>query len=252
VREVIAMHEGRVAVVTGGTRGIGRAITLALAAAGAHVAAGYSANKEMAESTRSDVEAAGGSISLHQGNVGEFSDCQRFVAEVLEEQGKIDFLINNAGINIDRTVRRMTIEDWHKVMRVNISGCFYMIKSVMEHFVEQRSGRIVNISSIIGQMGNIGQANYATAKAGMFGLTRTVALELANKGITVNCVSPGFILTDMMSSVPEPILEQTVARVPVGRLGTPEEIAHAVMFLVDDRSAYITGAIIPVNGGLDM
>jgi NAD(P)-dependent dehydrogenase (short-subunit alcohol dehydrogenase family) len=250
--EVIAMSEMKVAMVTGGTRGIGRAITLALAESGVHVAAGYVSNSEAAEETKALVAAAGGSLSLHKVDIGDADDCVKYANEVIEANGRIDYLINNAGINIDRTVRRMTIEEWHSVMRINISGCFYMVKAVIEHMISRKSGRIVNISSIIGQTGNVGQANYATAKSGMFGLSKTLALELAGKGITVNCVAPGFISTDMMASVPEKILSEIVARIPVGRLGAPEEIAFAVMGLLDDRSGYITGAVIPVNGGLDM
>jgi len=149
-------------------------------------------------------------------------------------------------------VRRMTVDDWHQVMRINISGCFYMVKGVIEHMVQRKSGRIVNISSIIGETGNVGQANYATAKSGLHGLTKSLALELAPKGITVNCVSPGFISTDMLASVPPEVMDQIVARIPVGRLGNPEEVAFMVLNLLDDRSAYVTGAVIPVNGGLDM
>jgi NAD(P)-dependent dehydrogenase (short-subunit alcohol dehydrogenase family) len=185
-------------------------------------------------------------------DVGQPEDCVRFVNEALSANGHVDYLINNAGINIDRTVRRMTIDEWHAVMRINISGCFYMVKAVVEHMVERGSGRIVNISSIIGETGNVGQANYATAKSGMHGLTKSLALELARKGITVNCVAPGFIDTDMMSSVPETVLENIVARIPVGRLGSSEEVAYVVTSLLDDRASYVTGAVIPVNGGLDM
>jgi len=225
---------------------------LDLAEHGVHVAAAYVSNADAANALVEEATAKGWSVSAHQMDVGDPEDCVRYANEVLEAQGRIDYLINNAGINIDRTVRRMTVDEWHRVMRINISGCFYMIKAVIEHMVERKSGRIVNISSIIGQTGNVGQANYATAKSGMFGLSKTLALELAGKGITVNCVAPGFISTDMMSSVPEKILEQIVARIPVGRLGEPEEVAFAVMGLLDERAAYITGAVIPVNGGLDM
>ena len=246
------MFENKVAVVTGGTRGIGKAITMALAEGGAHVCASYVANSESAELMRDEAEKLGFSISVHQADVGNPEDCVRFIDEAVEANGHVDYLINNAGINIDRTVRRMTIDEWHAVMRINISGCFYMVKAVVEHMVERGSGRIVNISSIIGETGNVGQANYATAKSGMHGLTKSLALELAKKGITVNCVAPGFISTDMMASVPEKVLENIVARIPVGRLGEPEDVAYLVTSLLDDRAAYVTGAVIPVNGGLDM
>ena len=246
------MVDGKVAVVTGGTRGIGKAITLALAEQGTHVCASYVSNRESAEAMRDEVEKLGYSISVHQMDVGEPGDCVRFINESVETYGHVDYLINNAGINIDRTVRRMTIEEWHTVMRINISGCFYMVKAVVEHMIERGSGRIVNISSIIGETGNVGQANYATAKSGMHGLTKSLALELAKKGITVNCVAPGFIDTDMMASVPENVLENIVERIPVGRLGGAEEVAYVVASLLDDRASYVTGAVIPVNGGLDM
>jgi NAD(P)-dependent dehydrogenase (short-subunit alcohol dehydrogenase family) len=246
------MVDKKVALVTGGTRGIGKAITMALAEGGVHVCASYVSNGESAKAMREEAAELGYSISLHQMDVGNPEDCVRFVNEAILAEGHVDYLINNAGINIDRTVRRMTIDEWHAVMRINISGCFYMVKAIVEHMVERGSGRIVNISSIIGETGNVGQANYATAKSGMHGLTKTLALELAKKGITVNCVAPGFISTDMMASVPEQVLENIVARIPVGRLGEPEDVAYVVTSLLDDRASYVTGAVIPVNGGLDM
>jgi NAD(P)-dependent dehydrogenase (short-subunit alcohol dehydrogenase family) len=246
------MVDNKVAVVTGGTRGIGKAITMALAESGVHVCASYVSNSESAESMRDSAKELGYSISVHKMDVGSPEDCVRFIDEAVSENGHVDYLINNAGINIDRTVRRMTIDEWHAVMRINISGCFYMVKAVVEHMIERGSGRIVNISSIIGETGNVGQANYATAKSGMHGLTKSLALELARKGITVNCVAPGFIDTDMMASVPATVLENIVARIPVGRLGGSEEVAYVVTSLLDDRASYVTGAVIPVNGGLDM
>jgi acetoacetyl-CoA reductase len=246
------MANGKVAVVTGGTRGIGRAISLALGSSGTHVAAIYLRDTVAADAFAAEAADRGISLSVHRGDVGSSDDCVKVVNEVIQEQGHVDYLINNAGITIDRTVRRMTIDEWHAVMRVNISGAFYMVKAVVEHLVERGNGRIVNISSVIGQMGNVGQANYATAKSGMFGLSKTLALELANKGITVNCVAPGFIDTDMLATVPEAVLERMIGRIPVGRLGQPEEVANAVVFLLDEGSSYITGAVIPVNGGLDM
>jgi NAD(P)-dependent dehydrogenase (short-subunit alcohol dehydrogenase family) len=246
------MSDSRVALVTGGTRGIGKAITFALAESGVHVAASYLSNEAAATTARDKAVAEGGSVSIHQMDVGNPDDCLRYVQEVIDRYGHVDYLINNAGINLDRTVRRMTVEEWHKVMRINISGCFYMVKAVVEHMIERQTGRVVNISSIIGETGNVGQANYATAKSGMFGLTKSLALELSHKGITVNCVAPGFISTEMLESVPAEIIDQIVARIPLGRLGRPEEVAFAVMNLLDDRAAYITGAVIQVNGGLDM
>ena len=246
------MTEQRVAIVTGGTRGIGRAITLGLADVGVHVAAGYLSNEDSAKATIEAASAMSGSVSAHRVDVGDPDACLQYASDVIEQFGRVDYLINNAGINIDRTVRRMTVDDWHQVMRINISGCFYMVKGVIEHMVQRKSGRIVNISSIIGETGNVGQANYATAKSGLHGLTKSLALELAPKGITVNCVSPGFISTDMLASVPPEVMDQIVARIPVGRLGNPEEVAFMVLNLLDDRSAYVTGAVIPVNGGLDM
>ena len=241
---------GRVALVTGGTRGIGAAITGELAAAGAHVAAGFNRDVGAANRLKDALTASGSSISVHQGNVGLPTDCDRVIEEVLATHGRVDFLVNNAGITLDKTVRRMSVDDWHAVMRINVSGAFYMIKSVLDHMLERGSGRIVNVSSVIGQTGNIGQANYAASKAALFGLTQSLALETARKGITVNCVAPGFIETEMVAAIPDQILKGIVDKVPVQRLGRPEEVARVVRFLLEDESSYITGAVYTVNGGL--
>ena len=246
------MFTGRVAIVTGGTRGIGAAITQMLASNGAHVAAGYSKGKESAEICAEKVRAEGGSVSTHQGRVDDFDDCKRVVDEVLNQFGRVDFLINNAGITLDKTLRKMNVEDWGNVLAVNLSGAFNMTKAVLEHMIERGSGRIVNISSVIGQTGNIGQANYAASKAGLFGFTKSLALETANKGITANVVAPGFIGTEMVSAMPEAALQKVIEKIPTKRLGKPEEIARVVRFLCEDDSSYITGAAFHVNGGLDM
>lgn len=246
------MLEGKVALVTGGCRGIGAAITENLAAAGAHVAAGYNHGEEVARALAAAQATQGRSVSVHQGNVAEPDACRRVVAEVLDQQGRVDFLVNNAGINVDKTVRKMSIDDWHAVLRVNLSGGFYMIKAVLDHMVERGSGRIVNISSVIGQVGNIGQANYAASKSGQFGFTKSLALELARKGITVNCVAPGFIETEMVATMPQKVLDTVIAKIPIGRLGQASEVARCVRFLLEDEASYITGAVLTVNGGLEM
>ncbi|MGO9559707.1 MAG: acetoacetyl-CoA reductase [Acidimicrobiales bacterium] len=244
--------EQRVALVTGGTRGIGAAIIGALAADGIVVAAGYSTNHDAADDMAAKLAVEGHTVSLHAGNIGVPEDCERVVAEVIEKHGHLDYLINNAGITVDKTVRKMTVEDWHAVLRVNLSGAFYMSKAVLEHMIGRNFGRIVNISSIIGSTGSIGQANYAAAKSGLFGLTKSLALETARKGITVNCVTPGFIDTEMVAAVPPDVLDKIVGKIPMRRLGRPEEIAHAVRFLLQDNAGYITGSVLAVNGGLEM
>ncbi len=243
--------DGKIAVVTGGTRGIGAAIAQALAADGAIVAAGCTSASK-ADRFLADVDAAGLAISAVEGNIGDPEDCQRVIDEVVAEHGRIDILVNNAGITVDKTVKRMTIDDWHAVLRVNLSGTFYMCKAAMEHLVQSGSGRIVNISSVIGETGNFGQANYAASKSGLFGLTKTLAIEYASKGITVNTITPGFIETDMVLAVPEKIREQIVSTIPVGRFGRADEIARAVRFLVDEDAGYITGSVLSINGGMEM
>ena len=246
------MFEGRVALVTGGTRGIGAAITEYLLEGGASVAAGYNRGKESAEKFAAQISGKGGKISVHQGRVNDVDDCNRVVKEVMDRFGRVDFLINNAGITVDKTVRKMSVDDWHQVLDVNLSGAFQMTKAVLEHMIERGSGRIVNISSVIGETGDIGQANYAASKAGLFGFTKSLALEMAQRGITVNCVAPGFIATEMVAAIPEAALSKVIEEIPQRRLGKPQEVARVVRFLLEDESSYITGAVYSINGGLDM
>jgi acetoacetyl-CoA reductase len=246
------MFDGHVALVTGGTRGIGAAITEMLASSGACVAAGYSRGQEAAETLQQRLNAKGAQCSVHQGRVDHPEDCQRVVDEVLERFGRIDFLVNNAGITVDKTVRKMSFDDWRNVLDVNLFGAFGMIKAVLEHMIERGSGRIVNISSVIGETGNVGQANYAASKAGLVGLTKSLALEMSRRGITVNVVAPGFIATEMVGQMPQAALDAVVEKIPLRRLGKPEEVARVVQFLLEDESSYITGAVYTINGGLDM
>jgi acetoacetyl-CoA reductase len=246
------VFEGRVALVTGGTRGIGAAITKMLAENGASVAAGYSKGKESADKFKGEMESRGAKISVHQGRVDDPDDCNRVVKEVMGQFGRVDYLVNNAGITIDKTVRKMTSDDWRHVLDVNLSGAFNMTKAVLEHMIERGSGRIVNISSVIGETGNIGQANYAASKAGLFGFTKSLALEMAQRGITVNTVAPGFIETEMVAAIPAAALEKVIEKIPQRRLGQPGEVARVVRFLLEDEASYITGAVMHVNGGLDM
>ena len=239
---------GQVALVTGGIRGIGAAICDRLAARGVTVAAGYSRDQEAADTFR---EAHPGS-SVHQGNIGTNADCERVISEVLEQHGRLDILVNNAGITIDKTVRKMTPEDWDRVVQINLSGAFYLSRAILQHMLDRGSGRVINISSVIGESGNVGQANYAAAKSGLFGLTMSLALETARKGITVNSVAPGYISTEMVAAVPKEALDKVVAKIPAARLGEPDEVARVVEFLADPDSGYITGQVYSVNGGLYM
>jgi acetoacetyl-CoA reductase/3-oxoacyl-[acyl-carrier protein] reductase len=251
---------GRVALVTGGTRGIGAAISRRLAASGATVAAGFGRDRERAERFEAESEA----ISVHQGDIASPEACRDTVQAVIERYGRLDILVNNAGITADRTALKMSDEDWHRVIAVNLSGAFFTAQAALGHMLERGSGRIVNISSIIGQTGNIGQANYAASKSGLFGLTMSLAKEAAfslkrqdrleadGVNITVNAVAPGFIETEMLATVPEKVLDGIRAQVPLNRLGRADEIARVVEFLAADASAYITGQVWAVNGGMDM
>jgi NAD(P)-dependent dehydrogenase (short-subunit alcohol dehydrogenase family) len=256
--------QGRVAFVTGGTRGIGAAICRSLAAQGADVAAGYSGNTQAAEAFCQDVGAAypDSTVTVHRGDIGNADDCRRTVSEVIEQHGRLDILVNNAGITADKTVLKMTDDDWRRVIDVNLSGAFYLSQAALSHMIERGTGRIVMISSVIGETGGIGQVNYSSAKSGLFGLTKTLAREAAMQvqrkgladgvGITVNAVTPGYTATEMLDTVPEKVLDNLRAKIPLGRLGKPEEVARVVHFLAADASSYITGQVWGVNGGLDM
>ena len=257
---------GRVAFVTGGTRGIGAAISKSLASQGATVAAGYGRNTEQAQKFLAELSAAsdGAEVSVHQGDVARGDDCRRTIREVIDLHGRLDILVNNAGITIDKTVAKMTDDDWNKVLAVNLSGAFFLAQAALAHMLERGTGRIVIVSSVIGETGAIGQANYAASKAGLFGLTKTLAREAcfqmarAGKltddciGITVNTVTPGYVATEMVEAIPEKVLERIKSTIPAGRLARPEEIARVVHFLAADASGYITGQVWGVNGGLDM
>jgi acetoacetyl-CoA reductase len=245
----VGTFDGQVALVTGGVRGIGLAICERFVAEGACVAAGYSKDEGAAGRL---LERHPEHVTVHRGNIGHDEDCERVVTEVLEGHGHVDVLVNNAGINLDKTVRRMTPEQWDHVLQVNLSGAFYMSRAVLPQMVDRGYGRIVNISSIIGERGNVGQANYAAAKSGMFGLTMSLALETATKGITVNSVAPGFIATEMVTGMPADALQRVIDQIPLGRLGEPDEVARVVAFLADPASGYITGQVYSINGGLYM
>jgi NAD(P)-dependent dehydrogenase (short-subunit alcohol dehydrogenase family) len=253
--------EGRVIFVTGGTRGIGAAISRSFAAQGGIVAAGYSRDAEHAQSLLKQLQEHHVDASVHRGNIGSSEDCRRTIAEVIEAHGRLDVLVNNAGITIDKTVLKMTDEDWYKVIAVNLSGAFFMSQAVLPHMIERGSGRIINISSLIGEIGQIGQANYAASKSGLFGLTKSLAretcfqLQRADKlhddsiGITVNAVVPGYVATEMAATIPEKVMDRIKSQIPVGRLGRPDEIARVVHFLASDSSSFITGAVWDINGG---
>ena len=262
----LGMVRDRVALVTGGTRGIGAAISAQLAGAGADVAAGYWRGRESAEKFHASMTAdhPGRKITVHEGNIGHADDCRRVLREVIDQHGRLDILVNNAGIAIDRTVAKMTDDDWLKVIAVNLSGAFFMAQAAAEHMVGRGTGRIINVSSVIGETGNIGQVNYAASKSGLFGLTKSLAKEVIFQldragrpagdgiGLTVNAVTPGYVATDMVAGMPDKALDRVRAQIPLGRLGKPEEVARVVAFLAADQSAYITGQIWAVNGGMDM
>ncbi|HRJ64348.1 acetoacetyl-CoA reductase [Brevundimonas sp. UBA2416] len=234
----------RVALVTGGTRGIGKAIVQRLKEDGMLVAAGYSGNVEAAEATAKEL-----GVAIVKGNVGSFDDCARAVKEIEDQLGPIDILVNNAGITRDGFFHKMNPEQWSDVIRVNMDSVFNMTRQIINGMRDRGFGRIVNISSINGQKGQIGQSNYSAAKAGMIGFTKALALENARKGVTVNCIAPGYIDTEMVGAMDEKVLAGIIAQIPVGRLGKGEEIADMVSWLAGERAGYVTGCTLSLNGG---
>ena len=242
----------RIALVTGAARGIGRAIALALAQPGLTIYLNDVVLGEEAARTQQEVETKGSTARLVEFNVAEAAAVNQGIDHILKESGRIDILVNNAGITRDNLIMRMKETEWDAVLGVNLKGAFNCIRAVSKPMVKQRSGRIINISSVVGAMGNAGQANYVASKAGLIGLTKTVARELASRNITVNAVAPGFIQTEMTEALPEGTKQLMMTQIPLGRFGTAEEVAQAVAFLASDAAAYITGQVIHVNGGMLM
>ena len=243
---------GKSAVVTGGSRGIGRAIAIRLATQGADVAFSYRGNEAAAKEAAAAIEALGRRALPVQADVSDPAAADALVKAALEAFGKIDILVNNAGVTRDDLIMRMSLDDWRTVLETNLFGAFYVIKAVTRPMLKAKGGRIINITSVSGQAGQIGQANYSSAKAGLIGLTKATARELASRGITSNAVAPGFVLTELTQDLPENLMKQLTDATPLGRFGTTEEIASAVAFLASDEAAFITGQILGVDGGLVM
>jgi 3-oxoacyl-[acyl-carrier protein] reductase len=245
------MNDKRVALVTGASRGIGRAIAQALAADGLFVVVNYTANEAAATDTLAALQQKGGTGALSRFDVADAAAVDAAIKQLAAEQGRLDVLVNNAGIAIDGLLLRTKKEDWQHTLDVNLTGTFHCCKAAASHLLKSETGRIVNISSVVGEQGNAGQVSYAAAKAGLIGLTRTLARELASRAITVNCVAPGFIDTDMTAAhVTGEAREALLKQIPLGRIGSSEDVAEAVRFLVSPRASYITGQVLRVNGGL--
>lgn len=242
---------GRTCVVTGSSRGIGRSIAFELARCGADVAVNYRSSEESAERVKATIEESGETAMCAQADVSDPADVERMAAEVREELGSVDILVNNAGITVDRKFENMSHEDWERVIDVNLGGTFNCTKAFFEDIRSADHGRLINISSVVGQQGNYGQANYAASKGGLFAFTRTLALELASDGATANCVAPGFVKTDMLEKVPERVQDNIRKKIPLDRFAEPEDIVGIVRFLASDHANYMTGQVLGVNGGLE-
>ncbi len=243
---------GRAALVTGASRGIGRAIALQLARSGAAVAINYSQSESQAKAVQAEIQSCGGRAITAQGDVSAPDDAERIVREALEAFDRLDILVNNAGFNRDTLILRMSVEDWDQVMAVNLRAVFLCTKAALRPMLRQRWGRIINIGSVSGLAGNAGQANYAAAKSGLIGFTRAVAREMGSRGVTANLVAPGLIKTELTKDIRQEIVDLSMMRILVGRLGTPEDIAATVAFLASEEASYITGHVLPVDGGLGM
>lgn len=246
------MLKGKVALVTGAARGIGKEIAFTLAKAGAAVVVNYNGSKERAEAVVKEIEDMGGNAVAYKCNVADDEESARMVKDVLAQYGKVDILVNNAGITRDNLIMRMTDADYDAVLDTNLKGAFHMIRHLSRAFIKQRGGKIINISSVSGVMGNAGQANYAASKAGLIGLTKSVARELASRNICVNAVAPGFIQTEMTDVLSEGVQENLKQMIPLGKMGSPKDVANMVLFLAGENSDYITGQVIHVDGGMVM
>lgn len=244
--------QGKTAIVTGGSRGIGRAICLELARLGANIVFSFAGNKAAADETVSEIEAAGAQVRAVQGDVTSADSAKELVNVAKDAFGGVDILVNNAGITRDKLAARMSEEDFDAVIATNLKGAFLMTKAVLRPMMRAKNGAIVNMASVVGIMGNAGQANYAASKAGLIGMTKSIAREVASIGIRVNAVAPGYIQTDMTAAMPEAAQQAMCSAIPAARPGKPEDVAHAVAFLVSDEAAYITGHVLPVDGGMAM